>query len=746
MKKTLILLLAAALSVCCLICSACLAGCVSPSPQYTQNPGTGLIIETYRDIPGITEQEIAAIEKLKSEREKFSYGMMASTEAYILPDGSYAGYAVEFCDFLTRFFEIEFELELLEWAELLAKLDSGAIDFTGELTPNEDRMQIYNMSRPIAERMLRLFKHEESDYIKTDADIQGLKIGFLKDSFTEASIRKKAYPVSFEAFGTDNFDTAAEMIRNREIDAFIAESVSDVAFDKYEFILSFVFFPMIHESVSMTTALDENKPVITVLDRYLAEGGIYILNNLYEACEFEYSRYKFNNLLTPEEKAYIEELNQTGAAVAVAYEHDNYPVNFYNEKDKEFQGVAVDVLGEISKLTGLIFEPAVTKDATWAEIYDGLTAGEIQMTAQLLLTEEWENNYIWSAVPYASVHYALLSKTDYPELSILQVAWANVGALRGSGCVHIYNKLFPEHDNLRLYDTQNECLDALERGEIDLLMASEYNLLMQTNYREKSGFKINIMLNLPMKSHFGFRKDEMILCSVINKAQRFVRTDKIEINWTGRSFDYSKKLAEERTRYLTNFVIFMFLVLALTVFVLIKNIRLGKVLKAVANHDALTGIYSRRYFMEHADIQIARSLRLGRECFVIIYDLDRFKTVNDTYGHSAGDKVLKDIAQRIKQIIRPYDLFGRYGGEEFVMLMCDIDKENVIKATERIRQSVSDLPVEYEDKKIPITASFGIARVVSVAEFAKSIDAADEALYQAKKEGRNRVVFSELIV
>ena len=127
----------------------------------------------------------------------------------------------------------------------------------------------------------------------------------------------------------------------------------------------------------------------------------------------------------------------------------------------------------------------------------------------------------------------------------------------------------------------------------------------------------------------------------------------------------------------------------------------------------------------------------------MIYDLDHFKAVNDTYGHLAGDRVLKETAQRVKKAIRPYDLLGRYGGEEFVILMTEIDKANVAAATERIRLDVCKAPVVFEGKEIPITASFGIAYAAPVNDMTTAIKCADEALYQAKDGGRNRVVFHE---
>ena len=739
MKRILIYLL---LSAIILSGFSGLTGCTTDNKSGKTEDGA-YSVKSYKDIPEITQDEIDAIEKLKAGKDKFTYGAMLATEAYILPDGSYAGYTVEFCKLLSELFGIEFVLEIYGWDELMTKLDSKELDFTGELTPNEERMRQYIMSEPIAARMLRLFKHVNTENIKTDSDIDGLKMGFFKNSNTAESIGKRAYPITFDSVDADDYEHAARMIQTGEIDAFICEAVADVVFDEYDFIKSMIFFPIVHESVSMTSANQDYKPFISVLNKYIKSGGIHVLHNLYMEGEFEYSKYKLNNILTDEERAYISDITQNGKTVSVAYEHDNYPVNFYNDKENEFQGIAVDVLNEIGKLTGLKFEPATSKNTTWSEIYEKLLTGEIPMAGQLLISEEREGHFIWSKNPYATSFYALISKSEYPNLLSYEVVWTKVGAMKGSGKIDIYRVLFPENDNLIEYGTQNECLEALESGEIDLMMASDYNLLMQTNYHEKSGYKINILLNLSMDSYFGFHKNEAVLCSIISKAQEFVQTSEIEIDWTGRSFDYSKKLAEERSFYLSIFLIFMFCVLAAIIFIMIRSMKLSKELKIVASHDVLTGIFNRRYFMEQAGIQIARSLRLGKECFIIMYDLDHFKNVNDTYGHLAGDKVLREIAQRIKHTIRPYDLFGRYGGEEFIMLMCDADKDSVIKATERVREIVAVAPVEYNDKNIAITASFGIAPAAPKNDLTEAINCADEVLYVAKDTGRNKVVFYE---
>ena len=187
----------------------------------------------------------------------------------------------------------------------------------------------------------------------------------------------------------------------------------------------------------------------------------------------------------------------------------------------------------------------------------------------------------------------------------------------------------------------------------------------------------------------------------------------------------------------------LLLILFAVVFLLARNVTLSKKLKELASKDSLTGILNRRHFMELGLMQIERSRRMKTESFIVIYDLDHFKGVNDRYGHLAGDKVLIEIAQRIKKTIRPYDLFGRYGGEEFILLVSDTDKQNMINIAERLRRDVCETPVEFEGLQIPISASFGIACAAPLNDMHTATKHADEALYRAKNEGRNRVVFYE---
>ena len=159
--------------------------------------------------------------------------------------------------------------------------------------------------------------------------------------------------------------------------------------------------------------------------------------------------------------------------------------------------------------------------------------------------------------------------------------------------------------------------------------------------------------------------------------------------------------------------------------------------------DALTGLNNRRYLDNHLKILFDRAAVRGRPISICITDIDRFKLVNDTYGHDVGDEVLREFAARIRSTVRGADLACRYGGEEFVVVMPDTPMELAASVAERLRAIVEDKPfyVRSIDRELSITASLGIA--TSSGAFGmpdELLKQADRALYEAKHAGRNRVV------
>jgi diguanylate cyclase (GGDEF)-like protein len=170
-------------------------------------------------------------------------------------------------------------------------------------------------------------------------------------------------------------------------------------------------------------------------------------------------------------------------------------------------------------------------------------------------------------------------------------------------------------------------------------------------------------------------------------------------------------------------------------------IRAREDLRFQATHDVLTGIWNRRAVLELLHREMERAARFHASTGVLMLDLDHFKKINDTYGHLAGDAVLKETAQRITQVVRSYDFVGRYGGEEFLVLLPGCDKEQAEQSGERIRLAVTATPVFAAGSEISVTISIGATATVGGPE-AEVLAKADAALYQAKSAGRNRTVAS----
>jgi len=168
-----------------------------------------------------------------------------------------------------------------------------------------------------------------------------------------------------------------------------------------------------------------------------------------------------------------------------------------------------------------------------------------------------------------------------------------------------------------------------------------------------------------------------------------------------------------------------------------------------ATHDALTGVWNRSEILEMLRRELERAARSQSATGLLMLDIDHFKKINDTYGHLTGDTVLKEVTQRIIKAVRGYDSVGRYGGEEFVVVLPGCTRDQIEHGAERIRSAVDDGPIVVNASTVSVTVSIGAA-VATVEKHGLISDtemlaAADSALYRAKKIGRNRTVLSDFV-
>lgn len=167
-------------------------------------------------------------------------------------------------------------------------------------------------------------------------------------------------------------------------------------------------------------------------------------------------------------------------------------------------------------------------------------------------------------------------------------------------------------------------------------------------------------------------------------------------------------------------------------------------LRVEAAHDALTGLLNRKAILEVLDRDIRRAQRHGESTCVLMLDIDFFKSINDGYGHQAGDAVLRQMPQRLAQALRNYDVAGRYGGEEFLIVLGSCDSAGAMHVAERVRLAVRSVPMTIPRGQLEVACSVGVAGTDQFpgADAEALIRAADAALYRSKNQGRDRVTLA----
>jgi diguanylate cyclase (GGDEF)-like protein len=175
----------------------------------------------------------------------------------------------------------------------------------------------------------------------------------------------------------------------------------------------------------------------------------------------------------------------------------------------------------------------------------------------------------------------------------------------------------------------------------------------------------------------------------------------------------------------------------------VDKIRLHDETRQFAFTDELTGLYNRRHFIKLAEREVDRAIRYKNSLAFIMFDLDRFKQVNDTYGHPAGDQVLKTVASLARQELRDIDLIGRYGGEEFVILLPETGRKGARAIAERLRKRIAQTQIDIAQEKVSITISLGVSILSpDCSNLTDLIAASDQALYIAKETGRNKTILT----
>jgi len=710
------------------------------SASAFSSPGA---ISSYQDLPGITRQDIEAVAAIRAAYpEGLTYGMLLSSEAYVADNGGVSGFSGLMAEWLSEFFGLAVTPRLYDWDDLIAGMKAGNIHLSGELTATPERLTSYHMTTPIGERSLTVFQRADRPQIDLINAPATLRYGFLEGTTVYNDVAQTSQ-VDFSPVFFQNYDEAKQALRTNLVDAYIEESTASIIFAGDVDIQALDYYPATHSPMSLSTAVNGLAPLIAIVQKYIDQYGTEEIYRLYEHGQAEFRQYVLSRLLSAEEKEYIRRHVESGIPIRVAAEFDNYPISFYNAREKEWQGVSQSLFAEFAKLTGLTFVVGHPPDETWMFILDRLERGDCAIISELLRFKDREGRFLWASAPYSTDNYAFLSRLDHEDLSINQIRHRRVGLVGGSGYEDSFRRLFPEHTKSVVYEDSITALEDLDSGKIDLVFAPSNLLLSITNYMERPHFKVNLPINIPCDSYFGFSKGETLLRSIIDKAQTVVDCAGITNRWKQKQFDYEHKLAKERVPYLIGISVLLAVIIILTMILYRKRERRFRNMGVT---DHLTQLVNRRGYDNISKNAWREAIRQRHQISLLTLDVDHFKNYNDTYGHLQGDELLKGLGEILRtSLLRPTDLAARLGGEEFGVLLPNTGIKGAGYVAETIRQRVAETVFMDAATNTPtrVTISIGVATATpGPDDVLETLSAnSDKALYLAKESGRNRVSF-----
>ncbi|MDR2460601.1 MAG: transporter substrate-binding domain-containing protein [Deltaproteobacteria bacterium] len=528
----------------------------------------------------MTQEEIDAIEKLRKTRSVFIYGAALSTETFVDKDGEIQGFTEEFTSWLSQLFGIKFVPKVYEWEDLIRALGTHEVDFTGELTPNPERLLTYYMTSTIAQRSIQFFRIAGQDSLANIGKERTLKYGFLEGVLTIDKVRSSS-KLPFEVVTVKDYEEAYQLLKNRTIDAFFEESSAQAAFDMLDDVVSQDFLPIIYSEVSLATQNKENEVIINIIQKALDAKFLYHLVQFYNSSDDAYQRHKFTLKLTDDERRFLEHRLATQEPIVFGAEYDNYPISFYNDEENEFQGISLDVIEEISKITGLRFKLYNDQPMEWPLLVDALEAGECSFVSELIPSDERVGRFIWSDPPYSQDKYALISKVETEDKEINEILYSRVGLVVTTAWTEMFYNWFPNHPDVLYYNSADEAFQGLTKGEVELLMGTRNLNLAMTNYLEQPGFKVNLIFNSFFESSFGFNKNETMMRSIISKAIPIVDTTNISDRWLQKTFDYRSTLARSRVPWLFGLSIALVLLLVLSLILIYRHKNQSLILESI---------------------------------------------------------------------------------------------------------------------------------------------------------------------
>ena len=431
--------------------------------------------------------------------------------------------------------------------------------------------------------------------------------------------------------------------------------------------------------------------------------------------------------LTASEKAYLSEKKK----ITMCVDPEWYPLEAIREG--KHIGIASDIMKTFESKIGIPIE--LVQTSTWSESLQKAKNRQCDILSLAAKTPEREK-YLDFTSAYLALPYVMVTTMEKPfSESIALLKGEKIGVVKG---YEIVNRLKFYYPALTIVEVESisDGLTKVENGEIYGYID---NLMVVSSYIQKEytgSLKVSSRLEEKDELHVAVRNDETILHTIFQKLVLHLDESTMQTIYNRWSSTIEQVAWIERSLIWKVLGIVLLGILAFAWRYFILKQYNAKLLE-LSITDKLTGLYNRQKTDEMLGIEQLKVDRyLTYMCTIMIIDVDYFKTVNDRYGHQTGDTILRLLAHIFKTTLRQTDVIGRWGGEEFIVILPHTSIEEVAVVAENLRHTVEEYPFELEQ---PITISIGIGKLKNNQNIHETIGYIDEALYEAKKRGRNKI-------
>jgi len=654
------------------------------------------------------------------------------------------GFEHELLNILSQRTGLVFEKEYAKWTTIYTAFKNKEVDVITSISHKKYREPFTTFTSSYYDIPIMIFVRDDFGEYLGIKSLEGKKVGVLKDVFYIKELQKIG---NIDLVYYDTYDELTKDLVFGKIDA-LMQNLTNINYLIKKNLYSNL--KLASELILPNTKKEDLRlgvvPEKPILSSILQKGLNSITKKEKEALVTKWigsiKEYKGGHIeLNKDERAYLNT-----KTIKYCINPDGLPFEGLNEKN-EHSGISSDYYSLFENILSAKFELVRTEN--WNESISFIKEKKCDMLALGMETYE-RKKYLNFTSNYLNVPLVVATKVNVPFINhILDLEGEKIGIIKGDAFVKILRQKYPSLDLVEVEDI-NEGLDKVKSGKlfgfIDTLASIGYEFQHKYFGELKIAGKINETLELSM----AVVKEDEVLLNILQKAINSMTNDmhrEIFSKWI--PIKYEKGVNYELVWKIAIGSLIAILLVVYWNRKIIKTNRLleeaqkdieekNKELEKLATTDKLTSLYNRRKIEELLEFEINRSERFNHNFGLAIVDIDKFKEVNDTYGHQIGDKVLKEIANILNTNRRKTDFVGRYGGEEFIIICPESDVEGVIKLMETFKEKICKHKFSKVGNK---TASFGVTMSQRGDSIESVLKRADDALYQAKDNGRNKIEY-----